>query len=152
VKSTIATYYGAFAAAAFQLHPIGPAVAAGLIYFPLARFPDLVDHRRKRISQFPDELTTAPAVPIIPKEWVRHPVAALAVCHCGDLKEAMDWTQEFTSIGKPIVNTVSVIEYRLWQRSLDARWGNGFFNDRRGHYLDDLSGTPFASSWNTLNG
>jgi hypothetical protein len=51
----------------------------------------------------------------------------------------MDWTQEFTSIGKPILNTVSVIEYRLWQRSLDARWGNGFFNDWRGHYLDDLS-------------
>jgi hypothetical protein len=51
----------------------------------------------------------------------------------------MKWTQEFTSFGKPIVNTVTTIEYRLWQRSLDARWGNGFFNDWRGHYLDDLS-------------
>jgi hypothetical protein len=50
----------------------------------------------------------------------------------------MKWTQEFTSFGKPIVNTVTTIEYRLWQRSLDARWGNGFFNDWRCHYLDDL--------------
>ena len=57
----------------------------------------------------------------------------------GDLEDAMKWTQEFTSFGKPIVNTVTTIEYRLWQRSLDARWGNGFFNDWRGHYLDDLS-------------
>ena len=62
------------------------------------------------------------------------------LCHCGDLeKEAMNGTREFTSVGKPIVNTVTTIEYRLWQRSLDARWGNSFFNDWRGHYLDELS-------------
>jgi hypothetical protein len=40
------------------VHPIGPSVAAGLIYFPLADFPELVDHHRKRISRFPNELTT----------------------------------------------------------------------------------------------
>ena len=66
-------------------------------------------------------------------------IVALAFCHCGDPEEAMHWTQEFTSVGKPIVNTISPIEYRQWQRSLDERWRNGFFNDWRGHYLDDLS-------------
>jgi hypothetical protein len=110
----------------------------------LDRFPELVDHHRKLISRFPDELTTwfflrlAPPVPVIPKQWVGRPVVTLALCHCGDLEDAMKWTQEFTSFGKPIVNTVTAIEYRLWQRSLDARWGNGFFNDWCGHYLDDL--------------
>jgi FAD/FMN-containing dehydrogenase len=137
--------FGVVTSMEFQLHPIGPSVVAGLIYFPLDRFPELVDHHRKLISRFPDELTTwfflrlAPPVPVIPKEWVGRPVATLALCHCGDLEDAMKWTQEFTSFGKPIVNTVTTIEYRLWQRSLDARWGNGFFNDWRGHYLDDLS-------------
>ena len=137
--------FGVVTSMGFRLHPIGPSVTAGLIYFPLADFPELVDHHRKRISRFPDELTTwfflrlAPPVSAIPKEWVGRPIVALAFCHCGDLEEAMNWTQEFTSVGKPIVNTVTRIEYRLWQRSLDARWGNGFFNDWRGHYLDDLS-------------
>jgi hypothetical protein len=137
--------FGVVTSMGFQLHPIGPSVAAGLIYFPLADFADLVDHHRKWISRFPDELTTwfflrlAPPIAAMPKEWVGRPVVALAFCHCGDLAEAMKWTQEFTSVGKPIVNTVTTIEYRLWQRSLDARWGNGFFNDWRGHYLDDLS-------------
>jgi FAD/FMN-containing dehydrogenase len=136
--------FGVVTSMEFQLHPIGPSVVAGQIYFPLDRFPELVDRHRKLISRFPDELTTwfflrlAPPVPVIPKEWVGRPVAALALCHCGDLEDAMKWTQEFTSFGKPIVNTVTTIEYRLWQRSLDARWGNGFFNDWRGHYLDDL--------------
>jgi len=64
---------------------------------------------------------------------------ALAFCYCGDLEEAMNWKLELTSFAKPIVDTVATIEYRQWQRSLDARWGNGFFNDWRGHYLDDLS-------------
>jgi FAD/FMN-containing dehydrogenase len=136
--------FGVVTSMEFELHPVGPSVVAGQIYFPLDRFPELVDHHRKLISQFPDELTTwlflrlAPPVPVMPEEWVGHPVAVLALCHCGDLEDAMKWTREFASFGKPIVNTVAAIEYRLWQRSLDARWGNGFFNDWRGHYLQDL--------------
>jgi len=137
--------FGVVTSMCFQLHLIGPFVSAGLICFPLADFPKLVDRHRRQISQFPDDLTTwfflrlAPPVSIIPTEWVGRPIVALALCHCGDPKEAVNWTQEFTSIGKPIVNTVTTIEYLLWQRSLDARWGNGFFNDWRGHYFDDLS-------------
>jgi len=104
----------------------------------------LVEHHRRLIARFPDELTTwfflrlAAPVPVMPKEWVGRPVAALAICHCGDREDAMMWTQEFVNFGEPIVNTVAPIEYRLWQRSLDARWGNGFFNDWRSHYFDDL--------------
>jgi hypothetical protein len=75
----------------------------------------------------------------MPKEWVGRPIVALAFCHCRNLEEVMNWTREFASVGKPIVNTVTTIEYRLWQRSLDTRWGNGFLNDWRGHYLNDLS-------------
>jgi hypothetical protein len=138
--------FGVVTSMGFKLHPIGPSVTAGLLYFPLALFPEVVDHHRQRISQFPDELTTwfflqlAPSASVIPKEWVGRPIVVLALCHCGDVEEAMSWTQEFTNVGKPILNTITPIEYRTWQRSLDARWGNGFFNDWRGHYLDDLSG------------
>ena len=137
--------FGVVISMGFQLHPIGPSVSAGLIYFPLARFPELVEHHRMLISQFPDELTIwfflrlAPPASGIPKEWVGRPVVALGFCHCGDVDEARNWMQEFTGVSKPIVNTIAPMEYRLWQRSLDERWGNGFFNDWRGHYFDDLS-------------
>ena len=129
----------------FKLHPIGPSVTAGLLYFLLALSPEVVDHHRQRISQFQDELTTwfflrlGPSASVIPKEWVGRPIVVLALCHCGDVEEAMSWTQAFTNVGKRILNTITPIEYRMWQRSLDARWGNGFFNDWRGPYLDDLS-------------
>ena len=45
--------FGVVTSMGFRLHPIGPSVTAGLIYFPLADFPELVDHHRKRISRFP---------------------------------------------------------------------------------------------------
>jgi len=137
--------FGVVTAMEFELHPIGPAVVAGLIYFPLDRFPELVERHRQLAPRFPDELTTwfflrlAPPVPVIPKEWVGRPVAALALCHCGAVAEGMKWAHDFAELDAPIANTVATIEYRLWQRSLDARWGNGFFNDWRGHYLDELS-------------
>jgi FAD/FMN-containing dehydrogenase len=137
--------FGVITSMGFQLHPIGPSVTAGLLYFPLALFPELVDHHREWVTKFPDELTTwfflrlAPPLPTIPKEWVGRPVVILAFCHCGHLEDALNWKREFASLSNPIVNTVATIEYRLWQRSLDPRWGNGFFNDWRGHYLDDLS-------------
>ena len=137
--------FGVITSMGLKLHPIGPSVIAGLLYFPLALFPELVDRHREWVAQFPDELTTwfflrlAPPVPIIPTEWVGRPVVVLAFCHCGDLEDALNWQRKFASLPNPIVNTVDTIEYRSWQRSLDARWGNGFFNDWRGHYLDDLS-------------
>jgi FAD/FMN-containing dehydrogenase len=136
--------FGAVTSMEFEAHPIGPVVVAGLMYFPLDRFPELVERHRLLKSRFPDELTTwfflrlAPPAPVIPKEWVGRPVAAIALCHCGPLDDGKAWADEFASFGNPIANTTAPIEYRAWQRSLDARWGNGFYNDWRGHYFDDL--------------
>jgi len=137
--------FGVVTAMELSLHAVGPTVVAGLIYWPLDRFPDLVDYYRNLMPEFPDELTTwfflrlAPSLPAIPKDWVARPVVALAMCHCGALKEGYAWAKRFAEVKAPIANMVSEIEYRLWQRALDTRWGNGFFNDWRGQYLDDLN-------------
>jgi FAD/FMN-containing dehydrogenase len=127
------------------LHAVGPTVVAGLIYWPLDRLSELIDRHRALIAELPAELTTwfflqlAPPHPAIPKDWVGRPVVALALCHCGATEDGRAWVKRFTDLAPPIASTVDEIEYRLWQRTLDARWGNGFFNDWRGHYFDDLS-------------
>lgn len=127
-----------------RLHSIGPTVVAGLIYFPLEQLPALVEQYRALMPQFPDDLTTwfflrlAPPVPVIPKVWVGRPVAALAMCHCGAVETGLEWGRRLAAVDDLIVSTVAAVEYRNWQRALDTRWGNGFFNDWRGHYIDDL--------------
>jgi FAD/FMN-containing dehydrogenase len=150
--------FGVVTSMGFQLHPVGPSVTAGLLYFPLALFSELANHHRERISQFPDELSTwfflrlAPPLPTLPMEWVGRPIVVLAFCHCGNLEEAMNWSREFASVGKPLVNTIAPLEYRGWQRSLDERWRNGFFNDWRGHYLNDLSADAIRILMNHVEG
>ena len=136
--------FGVVTSMKFDLHAVGPGVTAGLIYFPLDQLPELVERHRALLPDFPDELTAwfflrlAPPVPVIPKEWVGKPVVAIAMCHCGKPEEGTHWAAQLAKCGHPIVSTVAPVEYRAWQKSLDARWGNGFFNDWRGHYMDDL--------------
>lgn len=136
--------FGVVTSMELRLHPIGPTVVAGLIYWPLDQFSNLVDQHRTLVGEFPEELTTwmflrlAPPNPLIPKDWVGRPVVALALCHCGAAEEGRAWAKRFEDFKRPIASTVGEIEYRQWQRALDARWGRGFFNDWRAHYLDDL--------------
>jgi Berberine and berberine like len=135
--------FGVVTTMELRLHR-GPTVVAGLIYWPLIQFSNLVDHHRSLMDEFPDELTTwiflrlAPPHPAIPKDWVGRPVVALALCHCGATEEGRVWAKRFADLNPAIASTVDEIEYRQWQRALDTRWGTGFFNDWRGHYLDDL--------------
>ena len=136
--------FGVVTSMEFQIHPIGPMVVAGIIYFPLDQFAALVERHRQLRDRFPDELTTwfflrlAPPLPAIPKDWVGRPVVALALCHCGAVEEGIKWVNEFTGAAAPLASTAGALEYRLWQKSLDARWGNGFFNDWRGQYFSEL--------------
>jgi hypothetical protein len=137
--------FGVVTSMELRLHPIGPTVVAGLIYWPLDWLSKLVDQHRVLTGEFPDELTSwiflrlAPLHAAIPKDWVGRPVVALALCHCGSVEEGHAWVKRFADLGPPIANMVGEIEYLQWQRTLDARWGTGFFNDWRCDYLDDLN-------------
>jgi hypothetical protein len=64
----------------------------------------------------------------------------------------MKWVKKFTRSPAPLANTASAVEYRLWQKSLDARWGNGFYNDWRGQYFSELHPRRWRSSWITCHG
>jgi len=50
----------------------------------------------------------------------------------------MKWVEEFTRPPAPLASTAVAVEYCVWQKSLDARWGNGFYNDWRGQYFSEL--------------
>jgi hypothetical protein len=50
----------------------------------------------------------------------------------------MRWVEEFTRPPVPLANTAGTVGYSLWQKSLDGRWGNGFYNDWRGQYFSEL--------------
>jgi len=133
--------FGVVTSLEIRLHPIGPSVLAGLVYFPLERFADLVRFQREELDAAPDELTTwlllrlAPDISEIPRAFHGRPVCALAFCHCGNRNDAERWAQRVRGFAGALAALLSWRAYTAWQRALDARWGNGFYNEWRSLYF-----------------
>ena len=70
-------------------------------------------------------------------------MVALALRHYGAVEEGMKWVEEFSRLPTPLAGTAGAVVYCLWQKSLDARWGNGFYNDWRRPVL--LGASPRAT-------
>ena len=75
------------------LHPLGPMVYAGPIFYPADADADLLRAFRDWAGDAPDEitalvnLTTAPPLPVIPAEWHGKKVAAFIAVSTGPLEE-----------------------------------------------------------------
>ena len=73
----------------FRLHPVGPIVLAGPIYWPLEDAPAVLGFYREWVSEAPDELMTmvvlrkAPAVSFVPTELHGRPVVSVVCCYAG---------------------------------------------------------------------
>src|SRR3712207_8312893 len=73
----------------FALHPVGPNVVAGPVFWPIEESPRVLRFYRDWIAEAPDELMTivihrrAPAVPWLPAELHGRHVVAVAGCHAG---------------------------------------------------------------------
>jgi FAD/FMN-containing dehydrogenase len=68
----------------FRLHPLGPQVMAGPVFWPMEDAPEVLRFYRDWIADCPDELMTivvqrrAPALPVVPPELVGKHVIAVA--------------------------------------------------------------------------
>ncbi len=77
----------------FRLHPVGPQVVAGPIFWPIEESPRLLRFYRDWIADAPDELMTivlhrkAPAVPFVPSELHGKLVVVVACCYAGSIDE-----------------------------------------------------------------
>ena len=117
---------------------------AGVIYFPIERFVELTQFHQSVIAGAPEDLTTwlilrlAPDHPSIPRFSRGRPTCALAFCHCGLAADAEGWAHQVRAAGNGFADSITWRPYREWQRALDDRWGNNFYNDWRSFFFDDL--------------
>lgn len=78
----------------YALHPLGPAVVAGLVLHPAERASEVLRYYRDFVQAAPDSLGAianlrfAPPAPWIPRELHGTPVVALMVCYAGVLRGA----------------------------------------------------------------
>jgi FAD/FMN-containing dehydrogenase len=137
--------FGVVTSLELKLHRVGPEVLAGVVYFPIERFAELSRFHQSVIADAPPELTTwlilrlASKSPGIPEALHGHPVCAIAFCHCGAKTDGELWADRVRhGVAGCFGDSIQEREYVQWQRALDDRWGNGFYNDWRSFYFDDL--------------
>src|SRR3954452_7327873 len=129
-----------------ELHPLGPMIYAGPIFYPAEAGRDLLRAFRDWAPDAPDEitalvnLTTAPPLPVIPQEWHGKKVAALVAASTGPLEEGAGLVQAFRDVAAPIADLLGPMPYGAIQTLLDPLWPKGthaYFKSTNLARLDD---------------
>ena len=113
------------------LHPLGPIVLGGVIFYPGEQVTQVMKRWRDLLSHVPDELSTAvslataPPAPFIPEEWHNKKVTVVIVCWAGDSAAGEDVVKPLRALGTPITDLVGPIPYLDLQQLLDPAWQAG---------------------------
>jgi FAD/FMN-containing dehydrogenase len=117
--------FGVVTSFKYRLHPVGPAVLAGPIYYAMEDAPALLRFYREYIRTVPDEfmsilnLRHAPAVPFLPREIHGKPVVGVAVCYAGPPEEGERLLRPLRRFGTPLADLIAVKPYRAHQSMFD---------------------------------
>jgi FAD/FMN-containing dehydrogenase len=115
----------------FDLHPLGPTIYAGPIFYPAQAARDLLRAFRDWAGEAPDEitalvnLTTAPPLPVIPEEWHGRKVAALIAACTGPVDEGEALVRTFREVAEPIADLLGPMPYQVIQTLIDPLWVKG---------------------------
>jgi hypothetical protein len=137
--------FGIATAFEYRLHPVGPIVLGGPIFWPLTDAPEVLGFVRDFAPQAPDELgitlTTrlAPPMPGLPPEQYGTPVLGLVLVWAGDPAEGQKAIAPLRRIGRPITDLVRPAPYLLLQSMLDAGNPHGMHYYWRSQGVRDLS-------------
>jgi FAD/FMN-containing dehydrogenase len=126
------------------LHPVGPIVLGGPIFYPGEQAAQVIRGWLELIHNMPDELTTttvlgaAPPMPFIPEEWHNKKVAVVVACWAGNASDGEDVVRPLRTLGTPIADLLGPIRYLDLQQLADPAWGAGAANYFTSAVLDDL--------------
>ncbi|HEY4428099.1 MAG TPA: FAD-binding oxidoreductase [Solirubrobacteraceae bacterium] len=113
------------------LHPVGPALYAGLIFFAAEHDAELLRLFRDWAPGVPDDitavlnLTTAPPLPVVPEEWHGRKVTALIAVSAGPVEEAEEHFRSFRELAEPVADLLGPMPYTAMQTLIDPLWPKG---------------------------
>jgi FAD/FMN-containing dehydrogenase len=128
------------------LHPVGPVLYAGLIFFSAEHDAELMRLFREWAPNAPDEitaalnLTTAPPLPVVPEEWHGRKVIALIAVSTGPVDEADAHFRSFREAAEPVADLLGPMPYTAMQTLIDPLWQKGihaYFKATNLAQLDD---------------
>ena len=133
----------------FRLHPVGPEVLSGLIFYPLAEAKSVLQQYREFVAKAPDELSVwvvlrqAPPLPFLPESVHGKEVIALALLYAGDPQQGQPLIEPLRKFGTPVGEHVGVQPYTAWQQAFDPLLTPGARNYWKSHNFSTLDDRLF---------
>ncbi len=143
--------FGVVTSLEMALHPVGPTVLGGVVFYAGDDAAAVVAGWRDLVSSAPDELsslvnlTTAPPAPFLPVEWHFRKVAAIAVCWAGDPAAGVDVIAPIRTLGTVVADVIGPLPYVDLQQLLDGLWTAGSANYFTSTFIDSLPDDAVAT-------
>jgi FAD/FMN-containing dehydrogenase len=129
----------------FRLHPVGPIVFAGPVFWAIEDAPDVLRFYRDWIADAPDELMTivvhrkAPPLPAVPRELHGQPVVAVVGCHAGSVDAGEAAMAPLKAFGSPVLDLCEPKPYVAHQAMFDPSFPHGWWYYMRACDVVELS-------------
>ena len=137
--------FGVVTSFRFALHPVGPTVIAGTVFWAAEDTTDVMRFYREFVADAPDELMTIirlgtiPPLPVIRHELHFRPGIAVACCYAGPLADGERTVRALRRFGHPLVDLVGPSLYVDHQRGIDDTVPHGWHYHWKGTNLGGLS-------------
>jgi FAD/FMN-containing dehydrogenase len=117
--------FGVVTSFQFALHPLGPTVMAGPVFWAADHTTDVLRWYREFAAEAPDELGsvirlgTVPPLPAIPEDLHWRPAIAVICCYAGDVEDGERAVRALRRFGTPLVDLLAPSPYVAFQSGLD---------------------------------
>ena len=117
--------FGVVTSFEYRLHPVGPIVLAGMVFYALEDAPEVLRFYRELVAEAPDELTTifelsvAPPAPFLPEEVHGKPIVWVGACYAGSPDEGAEVVRPLKEFGRPIADLLEPRRYTDLQAMFD---------------------------------
>ncbi|GGQ49210.1 FAD-binding oxidoreductase [Couchioplanes azureus] len=142
--------FGVATSLEFELHPVGPLVTGGAVFYPAAAAGRVLRWYRDFIRDAPDVLSAQcnllrlPPAPFVPAELHGVPAVAIAVCHLGAEAVAERDLSALADLGPPLLRRTGRMRYTSLQRLYDMAGRFGSYVYGRAGYLPALDDRAIA--------
>jgi FAD/FMN-containing dehydrogenase len=137
--------FGVVSSFRFTLHPVGPTVTAGPVFWAAEDSTEVLRFYREFITDVPDELGnvirlgTIPPLPAVSQELHFRPAIAVASCYAGTVEDGERAVRALRQFGTPLVDLVGPTLYVDHQSSIDDTVPHGWHYYWKATNLNRLS-------------
>jgi FAD/FMN-containing dehydrogenase len=142
--------FGVITSFRFSLHPVGPTVLAGPVFWAADDTTAVLRFYRDFAAEAPDELGTVvrlgavPPLPVIPQDLHWRPAIAVACCYAGSVEDGERAVRALRRLGTPLVDLLAPSPYADFQSSIDDTVRHGWHYYWKGTQLAGLSDDAIA--------